>query len=587
MIQQYRHIFSLRKGAYTKIFANLVISILLVLATLYEVYFIGYMIDLVAIKDKEQFAYYLPILFAVTITKILLTYLQKWVLSRVKANFSYDLRGVLLKKELNSSIPENQKFTSAHILSIFQNQMESMVEFIDHFTDFIIIPITVIITTVYLSTINLKLLLCAVVLIPLSSFVYGKLSIPVQKKRREIVKMREEHGSLSKDVIHGFVTMKAYQLENFFSKQYEQKANALAKKEKELERINGSLGRVFILLRYIPQLIIPLFGGYLTYKGEISLGELMIVNSMIFYIILPIEGMLGILKKKRLVLADLEGMNDLLLRSEEETTGDIEVLEDVVEGRRMVLRDQKVTGNPQETVQVRQEGAVIEENKEIQADEEPELSVINLSFGYEETKEILHNVNLTLNKGEHVILLGESGSGKSTFIKNICGFFMNYKGSIELKGVPLTNENIRTLRRQISYVPQHPYIFCGTIYENICFDRAATRDEVYEAAVAAKADEFIKELPNGYDTVVGEGGLKLSGGQAQRIAIARGILKNCDLFILDEPTSALDNESEQTIIDNFQTILENKSVIIITHRESVIRDSDTVKRFKEGQLYDC
>jgi ATP-binding cassette subfamily B protein len=202
----------------------------------------------------------------------------------------------------------------------------------------------------------------------------------------------------------------------------------------------------------------------------------------------------------------------------------------------------------------------------------------DVSFAYREGEPVFEHLSFHLNKGESVALTGESGSGKSTVGKLLMGFYPVTNGSILIDGRSAGEYSLNELRSKISYVPQNAFLFDGTILENICYGRlGATDDEIFEAARAANAHEFVTKLPDGYQTLVGERGSQLSGGQRQRIAIARAILKRAPILLLDEATSALDYESEQLVNEALGRLMHSTTCLIIAHRESTIVYADRVQ----------
>lgn len=202
----------------------------------------------------------------------------------------------------------------------------------------------------------------------------------------------------------------------------------------------------------------------------------------------------------------------------------------------------------------------------------------NVSFEYPDDHNlVLHNLNLAIRAGEKVAIVGPSGGGKTTLCNLIPRFYNIDDGEITLDGKNIRGYTIKSLRKNIGMVQQDVYLFSGTVYENIAYGReTATREEVEEAAKKAGAHEFIVALKDGYDTYVGERGVKLSGGQKQRISIARVFLKNPPILILDEATSALDNESEFQVAKSLANLAKGRTTITIAHRLSSIRNSDRI-----------
>ncbi len=207
-----------------------------------------------------------------------------------------------------------------------------------------------------------------------------------------------------------------------------------------------------------------------------------------------------------------------------------------------------------------------------------EIGFENVSFGYaDDGKQVLANLNLSVKAGVNVALVGPSGSGKTTLCNLIPRFYDVTAGRITVDGQDVRSLTQKSLRENIGMVQQEVYLFSGTVYENIAYGKpGATRDEVEKAARQAGAHEFILELPQGYDTFVGERGVKLSGGQKQRVSIARVFLKNPPVLILDEATSALDNESERIVQKSLETLAKGRTTFTIAHRLTPIRNATVI-----------
>lgn len=201
-----------------------------------------------------------------------------------------------------------------------------------------------------------------------------------------------------------------------------------------------------------------------------------------------------------------------------------------------------------------------------------------VSFRYTGNEaEVLHNINLHIRPGENVALVGASGSGKTTICNLIPRFYDATEGCVSVDGYPVARLTLRSLRSHIGMVQQEVYMFSGTVRDNIEYGRpGASLEEIRAAAVKAGADGFISALPNGYDTYIGERGVKLSGGQKQRLSIARVFLKDPPILILDEATSALDNESEKLIQQSLEELSRGRTVLTIAHRLSTIRHADRI-----------
>jgi len=208
-----------------------------------------------------------------------------------------------------------------------------------------------------------------------------------------------------------------------------------------------------------------------------------------------------------------------------------------------------------------------------------------VGFEYEPGSLVLSDIDLIVNPSEVIALVGPSGVGKTTMVNLIPRFFDPTQGFIEIDGHKLSEVTLQSLRSQIGLVPQETFLFGGTIAENIAYGNLkASKEAIISASRAAYAHEFIEALPDGYETEVGERGVKLSVGQRQRIAIARALLKDPRILILDEATSSLDSESEQMVQKALQVLMENRTTFVIAHRLSTIRNADRILVLEEGQI---
>ena len=214
------------------------------------------------------------------------------------------------------------------------------------------------------------------------------------------------------------------------------------------------------------------------------------------------------------------------------------------------------------------------------------ITLKNLSFHYHEEEPILANIDAEIEAGKVTAIIGPSGSGKTTLFKLLERYYEPTSGSIQIGNNHITSYSLESWRQRIGYVSQESPLLAGTIRANICYgiEREVTDQELEQAAKMAYALSFIKELPNQFDTEVGERGLKLSGGQRQRIAIARALLRNPDILMLDEATSSLDSQTEQYVQMALEKLMIGRTTIVIAHRLSTVVDADQLLFLEKGQI---
>lgn len=281
-------------------------------------------------------------------------------------------------------------------------------------------------------------------------------------------------------------------------------------------------------------------------KGKMTIGDLVLVNVYMIQLYMPLHFLGFVYREIRNAMADMERMFSLL------------------------HEDQEIADAPNATIL--QVGRA-------------EVRFEQVSFSYAQDRQILFDVSFTIPAGHKVAVVGSSGAGKSTLSRLLFRFYDAQQGHITVNGQDICGVTQTSLRAAIGIVPQDTVLFNDTIYYNIAYGKpGATRDEIIAAAQAAHIHGFIESLPQGYDSMVGERGLKLSGGEKQRVAIARAILKNPAILIFDEATSALDSKSEKAIQSELRAISQNRTTLVIAHRLSTIVDADQILVMDHGRI---
>ncbi|RXZ81471.1 ABC transporter ATP-binding protein [Paenibacillaceae bacterium] len=398
----------------------------------------------------------------------------------------------------------------------------------------------------YLLSLNWQLALICLLLGPLAALsgaVFGKL---LRKRSRAIQQLLSKIQVLLGDTFAAHVVIRSFTREKETYQQYSDRNEELLGMELKLARLRGwfqiGAGAAGSLAYFVSLGLGALF----VANGQMSVGALLAFVTLMQYMISPMTS-----------LASLWGGFQRSLAAAERLA---EVFDEQAETTELPL--------PSTRRQI-----------------VPELRFQQLSFHYEQGKSLFEQFDLTAAPGKVTALVGASGAGKSTLLHLLLGFYQPSSGGIYLDSQELSALPLSERRNWMAYVPQDTYLFSGTIYDNIAYGKeGASREEVLQAASDANAHHFIELLEKGYDTEVGERGVKLSGGQRQRIAIARALLKDAPVLLLDEATSALDSGTEQLVKEALERLMQNRTTIVIAHRLSTIQHADHIVVMEEGEI---
>lgn len=413
------------------------------------------------------------------------------------------------------------------------------------FVDIIYRPVVFLFTFIYMLTIDPGLLFASFIIIPpliiLTNFMSRPVGTYTQKVREHYAKAVE----IASDSIQGIATEKAYNLGGVINEKYVRSMSDMTQNSLASQKRLAIMMPYSILLRGAPFLICISYGGYLAVSGTISIGELAAFIILLNFLIYPIADIPDTVAAIRAAAVSVKRVKELLLEPVEDTnkTGCFEMISD--------------------------EPVVFE----------------NVSFSYIKDCEVLNNISFALEKGKTTALVGQSGNGKSTVIKLLCGFYNDYEGKIKVFGNDISKCALSDIRKMFSLVTQQTYLYPSTVWENISLGRPnASMEEIKDACIKANAHEFISSLPDGYETDIGERGIRLSGGQKQRLAIARAVITNAPILLLDEPTSALDSESEAKIQQTIDELMGTRTVLVIAHRLSTIKNADEIIVLDKGRI---
>ncbi|MBU6467859.1 MAG: ABC transporter ATP-binding protein/permease [Betaproteobacteria bacterium] len=365
--------------------------------------------------------------------------------------------------------------------------------------------------------------------------------------RRRMNELDSKANTRAIDSLINYETVKYFGNEAWEAKRYDENLekweSASVKSQTSLTLLNASqsliigLGATLLMYRAAQG----------VYQGHLSIGDLVLINSLLLQLYIPLNFLGVIYREIKQSLADMDRMFRLLSVNAE-------------------VKDKA--------------GA-----KALTLSEAPQVSFHEVAFHYDERRTILHQVSFTINPGKTLAVVGHSGAGKSTLSRLLFRFYDIQGGAITIDGQDIRDVTQQSLRSAIGIVPQDTVLFNDTIFYNIAYGRPeASHEEVIAAAKAAHIDGFIASLPEGYDTIVGERGLKLSGGEKQRVAIARTLLKRPHILIFDEATSALDSHSEKEIQQEITALAKSHTTLIIAHRLSTVVHADEIIVMDQGRI---
>lgn len=408
-------------------------------------------------------------------------------------------------------------------------------------------PVLILVYLVTMLIFSVHLTLFVFVLLPLAGLVIGRIGRSLKKKS---MKGQEKMGDILgilEETLSGLRVIKAFNAEKRMEKHFDREIgdyrsimNRLMRRRELAHPVSEFLGTIVVV-------IVVWYGGTLILSQDSGLEPAAFLAYLgIFYLIInPAKAFSQALFNIQKGMAAYDRIEKIL-------KADVSIKE---------APNAKAIANLNEGVEYR-----------------------NVTFAYND-RPVLKNVSIYIPKGKSVALVGQSGSGKSTFVDLLARFYDIQQGSIMIDGTDIRDLKLYDLRHLMGNVNQDPILFNDTIYNNITFGvDSATPEQVIAAARVANAHDFIMETDNGYDTVIGDRGSKLSGGQRQRISIARAVLRNPPIMILDEATSALDTESELLVQQALENLMANRTSIVIAHRLSTVRNADMICVFHEGEI---
>lgn len=544
-----KFLFGLLKGQRLRYYTAIMLGVLISLIPLTNNYLVKVIVDDVIVAGRNNIL--VPILIALfcfTLIRVSLWYYIRYTIERTGQKVMMDVRNRGFKKLLSMEFSFFDKTRTGDLMT----RMTADVDTIRHFFSYafyMLIEQSVIFlgALCFMMTVaDISFMIMAAIIMPLAIYMAVKLAFTIKPRYRRVRELRSALNTVAQENIEANRVVRAFVREDF---EREKMRTASDNFKQEQFNVNRVWRRYMPFLSNI-QMLFTIYnivvGGILVINGRMSVGDLVMFNGMIWMITGPLT-QYGFLAND---VANCFASTDKLI---ELLNSDTEI-------------------KPVKSTPIK---------KQIRGD----IDFINVSFGYDGDEHALHDASFHIKAGETIGLIGAAGSGKSTIINLISRFYDVDHGVILIDGEDIKNIDLDTLRGSISVAQQDVFLFSNSIRENIAFGASwATDEDIFRAAEAAQAHDFIMELPEGYDTIVGERGVGLSGGQKQRLTLARALLNNPSILVLDDTTSALDAETERYIQGNLSSQFGNKTVFIISQRISSVKDCDQIMVLENGNI---
>ncbi len=478
-------------------------------------------------------------LFLLYVFSTFLQYIVNYWGHKLGINIETDMRHQLFQHVQKQSFRFFDNTKTGHIMSRITNDLFDLGELAHHGPEDLFIAVMTFVGAFWIMfTINVKLALVALIIVPFLVWLITYSNFKMNAAWKNMYTQIADVNARVEDSISGARVVQSFTNEEFEIKRFAKNNQKFRLAKLGAYKVMSYTSSGMFMLTRLFILAILVYGAWLSFSGHLSYGELVGFVLYVNVLFKPIDKIGAILELYPKGMAGFKRFTELM-DQHPDVVDELDAIE-----------VNNLKGN-------------------IQFD--------GVHFGYENNKQVLNNIDLTIRHGETVAFVGPSGAGKTTICSLIPRFYDVTKGSIMIDGIDIRHMTKKSLRSQIGIVQQDVFLFTGTLRENIAYGSLdATDDEIAIAVKLAHLEDFINSLPEGYETQIGERGLKLSGGQKQRIAIARMFLKNPPILILDEATSALDTETELIIQKALAELSKNRTTLIIAHRLATIRNADKI-----------
>ena len=498
-------------------------------------------------KDLRELALLMVLFATVFVARGGLSYLNRFVLQRVGMRITCDLRKDVYAHLQTLSLKYYESRRTGQIVSRVAEDTGALFTLVTGvLVNLLSDSVTVLAVLAMLFWIHWKMALLTLIVLPFFALNYRAFKKDLRRMSRRHRRNWDRVVGFLHERVSSVRLVKSFSMEDREGQRFNRGIENDYRNFNHLMMHNTLLWVISDLISSVGTLLVLFYGGWLVIRGDLSVGLLVAFNTYITFLYSPIVR-----------------LNDLNTTIERAITG-LEKIYEIMDTPSFVV--EKADARDLPPIQGR-------------------IEFRDVSFGYETGRKVVHHIGLVVEPGKMFALVGPSGGGKTTLVNLLCRFYDVDDGAILIDGLDIRTVRVASLRRQIGLVMQESVLFSGTLADNIRYGQPdASIQNVIEAAKAANAHDFITKLPRGYDTAVGERGVKLSGGQRQRIAIARAILKNPRILIFDEATSSLDTKSERLIQEAMERLMQGRTTLVIAHRLSTILKADRIVVVQGGSI---
>jgi len=485
-------------------------------------------------------------ILAISLFKGILIYFRAYFFEKVSQNCLFDLRNQLYKHLQYQSFTYFDNTRVGELMSRMTGDLEGMRMFIVAGIPLLLEnAIYFIGTIIILLSMNVRLTLVSLAMSPFIAWAAYRFDKKIRPVFSEIREQQAVLNTTAQENIAGVRVVKAFARENYEIEKFMKENQKNRDKNILASFVSSKYSPVMDFLSGLSSVIVLWYGGWLVARGEVSLGTLVAFNNYLWMLINPMRMLSWMVNIMEHAVSSGDRVFNIL------DTGSN------IKNKENPYKPENVQGS---------------------------VRFNDVCFYYKDQKVLFH-INLDVPAGKTIAIMGATGSGKTSIINLISRFYDVSSGAVLVDGVDVRDWDINTLRSQIGIIMQDTFLFSATIEENIQYGKPdATREEVIRAAKIARAHDFIMEMPDGYDTIIGERGMGLSGGQKQRIAIARAVIKDPKILIMDDCTSAVDMETESEIQQELKAIMKGRTTFIIAHRISSVKDADEIIVLDKGRI---